>query len=548
MEKMSRNTAIFIYLLLTIATLTVFYPVQNHDFVNFDDQLYILDNPNVQAGLSLKSIYWALTSAHLCNWHPLTWVSHMLDYDLYGLNPKGHHLNNLLFHIANSLLLLAFLNRMTGALWRSVFVAALFALHPLHVEPVAWVSSRKDVLSTLFWLLTMWFYAYYTELPNLKRYFLVLLFFIFGLMSKPMLVTLPFVFLLLDYWPFRRFAFKVSQYANKVALPKLISGSSNLSLPVLILEKAPFLVLSIGSSIITYLSQQSCGAVKSLETISLKLRIINALVSYTIYFGKTIWPHDLIFFYPYPKIHSQWFYIGAGFFLATLFLSVIYLAQRHPYLTVGWLWYVGTLVPVIGLVQVGSQAMADRYTYIPLIGLFIMIAWGIPRLFKNWHYQRMFLFISGGTLILFLIICSSMQVRHWKNTKALFEHAIDVTERNYSLYKGLSIYLTKQGKHKEAVSVLYRALDIEPSFILAHNDLAVVLARQGDIESALSHLFEALKIKPDYAEAHYNLGVIMDRQGKHNDAAVHYSEALRIDPKYKQARANLKVLLQKLGR
>jgi len=364
-----RRQKLIICLFLVAVTLMVYLQSTNHDFVSYDDVSYVTENPNIKAGITLEGILWAFTSGHAANWHPLTWISHMLDCELYGLNPTGHHWTNIQIHVANTILLFLVLSWMTGALWQSSLVAALFAVHPLHVESVVWVAERKDVLCTLFWILSMWAYAGYVRYSTKIHYVSSIILFTFGLMAKPMIVTLPFVFLLLDYWPLKRFQSGQSGH-GKILQQRLVALG-------LVWEKIPFFILSAASSVATYIVQQSGGAVKHLDAIPFHARIGNAMVSYASYIGKMIWPINLAVFYPFPETIPLWQAAGAGVLLASVTVLVFRAACSKPYLAVGWLWYIGTLVPVIGLVQVGSQSMADRYTYIPLIGLFIIVVWGL---------------------------------------------------------------------------------------------------------------------------------------------------------------------------
>lgn len=376
MDKALRTRRnIMVCLILILAIFTVFWQVRSHDFVNYDDDKYVTENRDVKAGLTTQSIIWAFTTTHASNWHPLTWLSHMLDISLFGLNPGWHHLTNLLFHIANTLLLFLILRGMTEEFWKSAFVAALFALHPLHVESVAWIAERKDVLSTFFWMLTILAYAYYVKHPVLRRYLFVLFSFLLGLMSKPMLVTLPFVLLLLDYWPLGRFQMEESGITRNPKKHKSKHPEYQKSIALrLVREKTPFFVLAGFSSIITFIAQQHGGTVRSLEFLPVKTRVANALISYVAYIGKMIWPFNLAVLYPHPGTTlPMWQTILAGLFLLFISYLVIRKVKKLPYLSIGWFWYVGTLVPVIGLVQVGAQSMADRYTYIPLIGLFIRL-------------------------------------------------------------------------------------------------------------------------------------------------------------------------------
>ena len=410
---------------MTAATLIAFWQVNHCDFINYDDPSYVTENIHIRHGITTEAIRWAFTTDYAANWHPVTWISHMLDVELFGLKPRWHHLTNLLFHIANTLLLFFVFHRMTKTTWQSAFVAALFALHPLHVESVAWVAERKDVLSTFFWMLTMGAYIHYVEHPRFRSYLAVFTFLALGLMSKPMLVTLPFILLLLDYWPLQRFEQKTPTQEIPAEINKPISASKRegkssgkqtvqaivkeeepadrkyqwaLVRPLLI-EKIPLFALAALSSITTFIVQQKGGSVASLEGIAPGVRIANAFVSYIIYVRKIIWPDDLAVFYPHPGLLPFWQILGAVFLLIAVTVTVILEAKRFPYLAVGWLWFAGTLVPVIGIVQVGSQAMADRYTYVPLIGLFIMAAWGVPELLKNWRYRKEALAASSALIL-----------------------------------------------------------------------------------------------------------------------------------------------------
>ena len=556
-------------LFLVLTVLAVYWPVRNHDFINYDDDLYVTNNPQVQAGLTIDSITWAFTSTHASNWHPLTWLSHMLDCQIYGMNPGQHHLTNLLFHILNTLLLFFVLNRMTKDIWQSGFVAAVFGLHPLHVESVAWLSERKDVLSTFFWLLILWSYVRYVERSDFKWYLAVLLFFILGLMAKPMLVTLPFLLLLLDYWPLKRIEAGGSEDVRERGSMPLCLG--------LVWEKLPLFLLAAGSSAITYTVQKSAGAMSSLAVIPFHVRIGNVLVSYVNYIGKMIWPHNLAVIYPYPKSLIYWQVAGAGLLLVSITAFVLWRVKKNPYLTVGWFWYMGTLVPVIGLVQVGLQAMADRYTYVPLIGLFIMVSWSVPDILGKRRYTEIFLAVSSALLLFALMICTGFQIGTWRNSITLFRHATDVTENNYVAYEKLGEALAAQGKIDSAVDHYSQALRIRPDFestyismgvalrdhgnydaairhfkqalrinpnnAIARNNLGVVYARKGDDEKAIFQFLEAARIDPDYAGAYYNLGKISANQGKIYDALRYYEKTLDLDPTMTEALYNLSWIL-----
>ncbi len=550
----------------------MYLQVRTYDFVNFDDPDYVPSNLHVRQGITPGGIAWAFASTESANWFPLTRLSHMLDVELFGLDAGWHHLDSALLHTLATLFLFAFLYRATSARWPSAFVAFLFALHPLHVESVAWIAERKDVLAAFFCFLALWAYTRCVERPGLARYLLVLASFCLGLLSKPMLVTLPFVLLLLDIWPLRR--------------PKNIS---------LIWEKIPFFALSAASAVITYLVQARSGAVDALH-ISFALRIENALVSYFIYIAQMFWPAGLAVFYPYPSEIPAWQAVSAG--LALLGISVLTLRMRrtHPYLAVGWFWYLGTLVPVIGFVQVGAQARADRYTYLPMVGLSIMLAWGLPQVLKS-------KVVIPGAIVACLgcgVLCAA-QLSYWRNSETLFRHTLDVTSGNYLAHHNLGVALADEGRFPEAIEQYQAALQIAPNAAnvqtdygnalaksgripeaiahyraalgllpdspITHNDLANALsAIPGSIPEAIAEYQTALRLKPDYEEARnnlakvqsqvqsnaaemqYNLGVDLAKSGKPEAAIAHFEEALRLKPDYVDAHNNLGVVLAGAGR
>jgi tetratricopeptide (TPR) repeat protein len=545
-----RRQLFLMCVLLSLLNLVVYWQTPTFEFVDFDDPLYITENEHVQTGLTSKGVIWAFTSTKASNWHPLTWLSHMLDCELYGVNPRGHHLTNLLLHLANTVLLFLVLAWMTEALWRSFFVASLFALHPLHVESVAWIAERKDVLSSLFWMLTLWAYTRYVQRNSPKRYLLALFFFALGLMSKPMLVTLPFVLLLLDYWPLGRCY--SNQWAHTgdlhVSVLQTRPGQRSLALR-LVLEKTPFLALAAISSLATFLIQQTSGATKSLEHYALTDRLANALVSYVKYIGKMIWPQKLAVFYPHPGSSLTFWQVGGAFLLLVLVSILVVRAAKHrPYLLVGWCWYLGTSVPVIGLVQVGEQAMADRYTYLPLNGLFIMIAWGVPELLARYRFKRIVLSLAATGLLVSLMLVSCLQVSYWRNSVLLYEHALAVTENNYLAHNNLGTVLEEIGNLEEATVHYAEAVRIKPDYALAHNNLGEIKARQGMAKEAMSHYYLALKNKPDYAKPYNNLGIELAKQVKLQEAVFYLSQALEIEPSYADAHCNLGAVLARQGK
>jgi len=528
---------VLICLFLAIATLIAYWQVGNHNFLSFDDHLYILHNQHVNNGLSLKSISWAFSFTDISYWHPLTWLSHMLDCQLYGLNPSMHHTTSLIFHIINCLLLFLVFKGMTGAVWKSAFIAALFALHPINVESVAWAAERKNVLSTLFWMLTLLTYGYYSLKPGFYRYFLTLFCFLLGLLAKPMLVTLPFVLLLFDYWPLERL---------RSSSPTNIDRYKKASLLHLILEKLPFFLLAGASIYISSLSAQQHEIVVSTESVSMKLRVANALVSYVKYIGKMIWPKNLAVYYPYPESIPFWKVAGAALFLVCVSILVFRALRSKPYLVVGWLWYIGTLVPAIGLIQLGLwPSIADRFAYVPLIGLFVVIAWGVPDLVARWRYKKIVLATTATALLLIFTAATWFQNKYWTNNVALFKHSLDVTNDNDVAHQKLGEALAAQGKTDEAVRHYYEALRIKPDLVAAHLNLGAALREKGKINEAVEHFSMALRAEPDCAEAYYELGVTLEKQGNFDGAEKHYIKALRIKPDYAKAHNNLGIVLKK---
>jgi tetratricopeptide (TPR) repeat protein len=592
--------------LLVAVTLAAYWPVLQNGFVSYDDRTYVTENPHMLGGMTRANVGWALQTAHAGNWHPLTWLSHLLDVQLFGLKARWHHLTSLLFHTANALLLVGCLRRMTGALWRSAAVAALFALHPLHVESVAWVAERKDVLSTFFFLLTLWAYARYAEKsvvrgqwsvvrseprtsdsaprttddgPHSTRlalcfYVLSLCFFALGLMSKPMLVTLPFLLLLLDYWPLKRMQSAECRMQN--AEPQTSSAFIIHHSSFIILEKVPFFALSLASCVTTFIVQRGAGAVSSLDTLPLDFRIANALVSYVRYAAKMVWPAKLAVFYPAPAQWPQWWVAGAALILVGVSALAVWRARTASYLAVGWFWYLGTLVPVIGIVQVGQQAMADRYSYIPLIGLFIMLVWSAAEIPGRWPATNRWVAAGGAIAIGACAALTWRQAGYWQDSASLFEHALAVTRDNAVAQNNLGVCFLdsanvaaaeshfaeavrirprypealanlglcreQAGREDEALELLQRSVQIQGT-AAAHYDLANLLAKRGELEQAEAHYRSSLKAKPELAEAWYNLGLLKARQGKAVEADQCYSKALQFRPGFSEAHASLGAML-----
>ncbi len=626
--EQNRQFDFWICVVLVLVTIFAYEPIRFNDFVNYDDDVYVTKNPDVNNGLTGKSILWAFTTSHANNWHPLTWLSHIVDCQLFGLKPLGHHLTNLFLHVLNTILLFLVFKTMTGGVWPSVFVAAVFAVHPVHVESVAWVAERKDVLSGLFWILTMAAYVYYARKPSLRRYLLVAAAMALGLMAKPMLVTMPFVLLLLDYWPLERIQGWAltndgTLHPHKSAKPPyrrgtFLSGRSDLSRRSeaqteaktdwsLLVEKIPLFFMSGISSVITVIVQHQGKVYSSGETVPiavpitnapLTIRISNALVSYVGYIEKIFFPKGLSVLYPHPSLTLPgWQPVVSLLILAAITGAILYAARKHRYLAMGWLWYLGTLVPVIGLVQVGAQAMADRYTYLPSIGIFIMIAFGVRetlsklgrRLVRRsasevgslgeggWRYGKEAIAIATAAAIAVLILCTRVQVRYWRDSTTLFEHALAVTENNFIMQNHLGIELVAQGQLDKAQAHFEEALRINPGYLAAHYNKGRVLIDKGKYDEAISVLSDIVHAKENWPEPGYYLGVayaqkgdykravvcfeavvqqMPDHAGIHHDLGLAYlllgkfdlavrylKEAVRLDPNYPGAADNLAAAL-----
>jgi len=533
-----------------------------HDFVDYDDGGYFFDNAHVLAGLSLENVGWAFRTTHASNWHPITWLSLMLDAQLFGPAPFGPHLSNVLLHAINAVLLFRLLQRLTGAHWRSAFVAGLFALHPLHVESVAWVSERKDVLSAFFGLLTLLCYGRYAQAqqrkdqthaksdtpPRPKRdYLLALLFFVLGLMSKPMLVTLPFAMLLLDWWPLGRIPTRLDQAAANQAFsqeqfrPKF---SFSVLVPLLI-EKLPFFVLSAASCAVTLVAQHE--PVKAMEQLPSSMRVVNAVVAYAAYLGKTFWPVNLAIPYLHPGYWPFGVFCLSAAALLAVCIFVLWYGRKWPFLVTGWFWYLGMLVPVIGLVQVGPQSMADRYTYLPLIGVFMMVIWGISTALARWRFPRAAARIGA---IAILSVCAARtfdQLGHWQNTETLFQHTATVTKDNYIAHYNLGHFYFRKNRINEAIQHYSRAVQIRPHYDDALNNLGIALAVNGELDAAVERLQKAIEVAPHRPDTYYNLGNVLVMQRRLEEAATAYKQALTLNPDYPEAHSNLANVLAMQG-
>jgi tetratricopeptide (TPR) repeat protein len=537
---------------LLLATAAVYAPVRHFGFLNYDDEEYVTENAHVTAGLTRDGFVWAWTGVHQATWHPLTTLSHMLDCQLFGLNAGPHHLGNVVLHALNTLLLFGLLARLTAQPWRSAWVAALFALHPLHVESVAWVSERKDVLSTFFWLLALWAYAAYAQRGGWRAYTGLIVTYIAALLSKPMAVTLPFVLLLLDLWPLRRITLPDINQGGATGRSPLRSGQSSLThgstLTTLLIEKVPLLLLAALVSVITYLTQTTAGAVVSLEALPLGVRVENAIVVYVAYLGKMLWPAGLAVFYPFAAPVPAWQVFGAALFLIAGSVVVLQSTRRRPYLFTGWFWYLGMLVPVIGLVHQGDQSMADRFTYVPLVGIFIMAAWGIPDLLGGWRHRQLFCAVAGSGVLVACTLATARQVRLWKDSLTLFEHALAVTRNNHVAHFIIGSALQEQGRRDEAFPHLAESLRLQPNYDKPNFDIGLIYAARGDLASARHYYEQALQLNPLYTKAHVSLGLVLAAQGDPDGALAHYREAIRIDPGLAAAHNNLAITLENTGK
>jgi len=511
---------------LLAATVAVYSQAGSHDFVDYDDPVYVANNPHVRDGFTWDGIRWAFTSFDDDNWFPLTRLSHILDCQIFGLDAGMQHWTNVLLHLMSTLLLFALLKRMTAARWPSAFVAFAFALHPLHVESVAWIAERKDVLGALFWFVTMWAYLRYVEQPSLARYLGVIAAFGCGLMSKPMIVTLPFALLLLDYWPLRRLK----------AAPRVF------------LEKLPLIALSIAVSAITLMAQSQGRAVVAVQRIPLGLRLENAVISYVVYAGKFLWPANLAVFYPYPQAFPAWQWILGGAALAGITLTVILQRNRRPYLITGWLWYVGTLVPVIGLVQVGAQVRADRYTYIPMIGVSVMIAWGVAEAVRYRRTLARPIAWAGAAVGVTWCAVTWQNLEYWRNTETLFTHAIQATGQNFVAYNNRGLFRRRAGRIADALADFENAAQILPEDPRAQDNLGEALTVAGRVDEAIPHLEKAIRLRPADAKGHLDLASALLRAGRTDEAATELAATLRLDPDDRDAEYRLGAVLVNQGR
>ena len=498
---------------LAVAVLAAYSPLWHCQFVLFDDNDYVTSNDMVKQGVSWPGVAWAFSTVHASNWHPLTWISHMVDFQLYQMNPAGHHSTSLLLHLANSILLFLLLQRLTRARWPSALAAALFALHPLHVESVAWISERKDVLSTLFWMLAVGAYVRHVEESALKSpksktfYIGSVVCFGLGLMAKPMLVTLPFILMLLDYWPLQRLRPPVAR---------------------LLAEKIPWFILAAVSCVVAVVAQQRGGSLSSLAVVPLGARLENVPIAYARYLGKTFWPADLAVLYPLPRQWPVWEVACSTALLALITAWVIWRVRAQPYLAVGWLWFLGMLAPVIGLVHIGSQSMADRYDYVPSVGLFIMIIWAAREWLPRLGAQAPV--VLGGLAVAGCMALTWMQAQYWQDSETLFRHALAVTEQNGLMESNLGKVLFQEGRVDEALPHLFRAVAFAPDYPLPHYNLGNALLARGKVAGALAQFEIQVALQPGDPIAQYNFGSVLLAQGLAQDAIPHLEKAVQIRP------------------
>ena len=531
----NKSIIVIICVALILSTLLVYWQVRNFDFINYDDNLFVSENPNVFSGLNFENIKWAFTTPQAGNWLPLTWISFMLDCQLFGLDPGPVHLVNVFFHIVNTLLLFLILKQMTNSIWPSAFVAAAFALHPMHVESVAWISERKDVLSTFFFLLTLAAYIVYVKKPGFIRYFLALFIFVCGLLAKPMIVTLPLLLLLLDFWPLNRF--------GTAAKNKKTTGQN---FKFLFIEKLPFFALSIIWALITFLVQRRSGAVPDINALPLTNRFANALLSCGKYLWKVFAPENLSIIYPLSTEHIR---PSAVILCAALLILIsaaaIYLARKQKYFAVGWFWFLITLLPVIGLIQSGAQARADRYTYIPYIGLFIVLAWGVFQFLPKLRFKRNLLGVFVIVILTLLALRSYKQTGYWQNSITLFSHAANVTKDNYIAHDHLAHYYRNHGNSAYAIDHYLKALQIAPHYLDTLFGIGCTYADRGDSDKAIKYFHKLLELGPHSgyaAHTHVNLGAVFRRQGKLQEAVEQFNAALRISPDFPEAHYEFAVI------
>jgi tetratricopeptide (TPR) repeat protein len=511
----NKRFIVLLCMALFVVTIYVYLPAGSHQFIGFDDDVYVTKNPNVLRGITGKNVIWAFGSVDAGNWHPVTWLSHMADVQLYGLDPRWHHLTSVVVHALSATLLMLLLCRLTGSLWQGAFIAALFALHPLHVESVAWVAERKDVLSAFFGFLTLLLYSEYRVRRNPVLYEFALYSFILGLMSKPMLVTLPLVMLLMDLYPLDRSRQEVRDCTGFAALVK---------------ENIYFFACALMSCAVTVYAQHSGGAVVGFNAMPFQPRVENAVVAYMKYIGKTLYPHDLALLYPLQPSFPLWQVAGSSLALVAISLAAVGFRRRCPYLAFGWFWFLVTLVPVIGIVQVGSQSMADRYSYIPITGLFVIAACGTADLTKGMHHREIVLSLVAGIILTASAMATRQQLCYWRDSVTLYRHTLQVTSDNYMLHYNFGNFHSDNGDINSAIREYREALRIRPGFMNARNNLGIALGRKGDLDAAIITFKGAIGDDPGFTDAYLNLGIALGKKGDIDAAIQAYRDGLRTNP------------------
>jgi len=544
MSRQDRIRYFLVCVFLAAAVAVVYWPVRNYDFLMYDDNTYITENAHVKEGLTWENVRWAFAHECASNWHPLTWFSHMLDVEIYAMRPGGPHFTNIVIHATNAVLLFAVFEYMTGALWASAFIAAMFGLHPLHVESAAWVAERKDVLSTLFMILAMGAYVLYVRRGGIGRYLGVLALFAAGLMTKPMLVTLPFVLLLLDYWPLERMRFGKDDLEGG----GITAGVERKSLSYLVKEKIPFFVLSVISSVVTFVVQKSSGAIVPFEHFNLRIRLANAVISYFSYIWKMIWPSRLAAFYPHQgdkiSISAAIFF---AIFLVILTVGFVYFGIRRKYLAVGWLWYVVMLFPVIGLVQVGGQAMADRYMYMSMTGLLIIVTWSIWELTARLTQQKVILAVLSAGVLSASAVVTANQIKYWQNSKMLFKRVIDVSPDAWYMHSNYANFLKDEGQVDEAIKHYRIAIGIKPDFEGAYYNMGNAFRKIDKLNEAVACYAKAIELKPKFADAHCNLGMVFAQMQRRDEALAEFNKVLELKPNDVEAISSIGLLYAEQG-
>lgn len=545
-QSLGTKRDILICIALSVAIIIIYWQVKEFKFIYYDDNAYVTERTHVMSGLTWPGVKWAVSSTEAGFWHPLTWLSLMVDRELFNYQAGGFHWTNVILHILNTLLLFALLRAATAAPLRSAFVALLFAIHPLHVESVAWVSQRKDLLCTFFGFASLWAYVIYAKAPGWRKYSLVLIIFILGLMSKPMIVTFPFVMLLMDFWPLQRMDSLKPE--NSENIPPVNHPVVKRSILILLLEKLPLIALSFMASILVIFTERKVGALTSLENLTIMERCANAVVSYVKYVAMTFWPTNLAFLYPHPVAIPAGQIIGAIFIIITITIIIIATRRRKPYLFVGWFWYLGTLLPVIGLIQVGPHAMADRYSYLTIIGLFIMIVWGMVDLTATWKHKGMFLLMIGLSTVISLSWCAWLQAGYWRNSVILFDHALKVTTGNYIALNNLGYIYMNSGEIDKGINYIKESIRVNPKFGLSHHNVGVGLYAQGHYEKAIEYLKKAQALSFRSDETPRYLGDAYRQTGRGNEAIEAYGRALEMNSGNLLARYGLALALNEAGR